>query len=145
MSGSRRLSVFLRALYEKRPDLRALAGSGEEAMIRRVLELEAAAKIRVPIGDSRMTHAPPSSDPRPKPRSRRLRSGKKSGGQPGHKGHRLEPVVKPDRVIDYAVTRNAQIEAVTLDDVKRVAGRMITPDGLRFVVVGQPVGVTSTN
>lgn len=105
MSGSRRLSVFLRALYEKRPDLRALAGSGEEAMIRRVLELEAAAKIRVPIGDSRMTHAPPSSDPRPKPRSRRLRSGKKSGGQPGHKGHRLEPVVKPDRVIDYAVTR----------------------------------------
>ena len=50
-----------------------------------------------------------------------------------------------DLPIDYAVTRNAQIEAVTLDDVKRVAGRMITPDGLRFVVVGQPVGVTSTN
>jgi transposase len=102
--GSRRLSVYLRALYEQRPDLRDLAGAGEEAMIRRVLELEAAAKIRVPIGDSRMTHAPPSSDPRPKPRSRRLRSGKRSGGQPGHKGHRLEPVAKPDRVIDYAVT-----------------------------------------
>ncbi len=50
-----------------------------------------------------------------------------------------------DLPIDYAVTRNAQIEAVTLDDVKRVAGRMLTPDALRFVVVGQPVGVTSTN
>jgi zinc protease len=50
-----------------------------------------------------------------------------------------------DLPIDYAVTRNAQIEAVTLDDVKRLAQRLLTPDALRFVVVGQPVGVTSTN
>jgi zinc protease len=50
-----------------------------------------------------------------------------------------------DLPIDYAVTRNAQIEAVTLDDVKRLAARLLTPDALRFVVVGQPVGVTSTN
>lgn len=47
--------------------------------------------------------------------------------------------------IDYAVTRNAQIEAVTLDDLKRVAARLLKPDALRFVVVGQPVGVTSTD
>ena len=50
-----------------------------------------------------------------------------------------------DLPIDYAVTRNAQIEAVTLDDVKRLAARLLTPDALRFVVVGQPVGVTSTD
>ena len=50
-----------------------------------------------------------------------------------------------DLPIDYAVTRNAQIEAVTLDDVKRVAARLLTPDALRFVVVGQPAGVTSTD
>lgn len=50
-----------------------------------------------------------------------------------------------DLPIDYAVTRNAQIEAVTLDDVKRLAARLLTPDALRFVVVGQPVGVVSTN
>ncbi|WP_431298042.1 M16 family metallopeptidase [Tabrizicola sp. BL-A-41-H6] len=46
--------------------------------------------------------------------------------------------------IDYAVTRNAKIEAVTLDDVKRVAARLFQPDALHFVVVGQPTGVTST-
>ena len=50
-----------------------------------------------------------------------------------------------DLPIDYAVTRNAQIEAVTLDDVKRVAAQLLTPDALRFVVVGQPVGVKSTD
>ena len=46
--------------------------------------------------------------------------------------------------IDYAVTRNAKIEAVTLADVKRVAARLFLPDQLHFVVVGEPEGVTST-
>ena len=46
--------------------------------------------------------------------------------------------------IDYIKTRNAQVEAVTLDDVARVAARLIQPDQLHFVVVGQPVGVVST-
>ena len=47
--------------------------------------------------------------------------------------------------VDYAVTRNAEIEAVTLDDVKRVAAGLLQPGGLHFVVVGQPVGVVSSN
>jgi zinc protease len=47
--------------------------------------------------------------------------------------------------IDYAVTRNAQIEAVTLDDIKRVAARLLQPEALHFVLVGQPTGVASTN
>ena len=47
--------------------------------------------------------------------------------------------------IDYAVTRNAQIDAVTLEDVKRLAARLLTPDALRFVVVGQATGLTSTD
>ncbi len=46
--------------------------------------------------------------------------------------------------IDYATTRNAQIEAVTLADIKHVAARLLHPDDLRFVVVGQPVGLTTT-
>lgn len=43
--------------------------------------------------------------------------------------------------IDYIATRNERVEAVTLDDVKRVAGELLDPDGLHFVVVGQPTGL----
>ncbi len=43
--------------------------------------------------------------------------------------------------IDYAVTRNARIEAVTMDDIRRVAQRLYQPDALHFVVVGQPTGL----
>ncbi|MFN0116074.1 MAG: M16 family metallopeptidase [Paracoccaceae bacterium] len=44
--------------------------------------------------------------------------------------------------IDYAKTRNARVEAVTLADVNRVARELMRPEGLRFVVVGQPEGVS---
>ncbi len=43
--------------------------------------------------------------------------------------------------IDYAVTRNAKIEAVTMDDIRRVAKRLYLPEALHFVVVGQPTGL----
>lgn len=46
--------------------------------------------------------------------------------------------------IDYIATRNDRVEAVTLEDVKRVAGELLDPEGLHFVVVGQPVGLEST-
>ncbi len=45
---------------------------------------------------------------------------------------------------DYPAKRNARVEAVTLADVKRVAGRLLTPDQLFFVVVGDAVGVKAT-
>ncbi len=48
-----------------------------------------------------------------------------------------------DLPIDYAVTRNAKVEAVTLEDVKRVAARLLSTDALHFVVVGQPEGLPS--
>lgn len=47
--------------------------------------------------------------------------------------------------IDYAETRNDQINAVTLDQIRDVAKRYLRPDDLRFVVVGQPEGLSSTN
>jgi zinc protease len=43
--------------------------------------------------------------------------------------------------IDYAVTRNDKIEAVTAEDAKRVAARIFLPEALHFVVVGQPGGL----
>ena len=43
--------------------------------------------------------------------------------------------------IDYVNTRNAKVDAVTKDDVARVAKRILNADDLRFVVVGRPVGL----
>ncbi|MCR9087921.1 MAG: insulinase family protein [Rhodobacteraceae bacterium] len=40
--------------------------------------------------------------------------------------------------IDYINTRNAKVDAVTLEDVNRVAGELLNPEALTFVVVGQP-------
>lgn len=46
---------------------------------------------------------------------------------------------------DYPKTRNQRVEAVTMDDIRRVASRLFDPSGLRFIVVGQPQGVTATD
>jgi zinc protease len=47
--------------------------------------------------------------------------------------------------VDYIPTRNDKVEAVTLGDVNRVAAKLLRVDDLHFVVVGQPVGLESTN
>ena len=43
--------------------------------------------------------------------------------------------------IDYIRTRNDQIDALSLDEINRVAARLYDPDALHFVVVGQPEGL----
>lgn len=58
---------------------------------------------------------PPSSDKNnfnkpPKPKSQRKSSGKKPGGQPGHKGSTLEIVNNPDRVIEGKIEVGSQCE-----------------------------------
>lgn len=47
--------------------------------------------------------------------------------------------------IDYIATRNDQVNAVTLEDVRRVAARLYDPEALHFVVVGQPEGLEVGN
>jgi len=47
--------------------------------------------------------------------------------------------------IDYVNTRNAQVDAVTLEDVTRVAARLIRPEDLHVVVVGRPEGLDAGN
>lgn len=49
-----------------------------------------------------------------------------------------------DLPIDYIATRNDKINAVTLDDIARVAKRLVRPQDLHFVVVGQPEGLNSS-
>ncbi len=45
---------------------------------------------------------------------------------------------------DYVTNRNDFVEAVTLEDVNRVAAELLQPENLHFVVVGKPVGLEST-
>jgi zinc protease len=47
--------------------------------------------------------------------------------------------------ISYLETRNDKVNAVSKDDIARVAKRLMHPDDLRVVIVGQPEGLTSTD
>ena len=50
-----------------------------------------------------------------------------------------------DFPIDYPAGRNDRINAVTLEEINRVARERLHPDRLRFVVVGQPDGLDEVN
>lgn len=43
--------------------------------------------------------------------------------------------------MDYVRTRNSKVEAVTMEDIKRVAAKVFDPEALQFIVVGQPAGM----
>ncbi|MFY0595399.1 MAG: insulinase family protein [Cognatishimia sp.] len=42
--------------------------------------------------------------------------------------------------INYIATRNDKVNAVSMEDIKRVAKRILRPEDLHFVIVGQPEG-----
>ncbi len=46
--------------------------------------------------------------------------------------------------LDYIASRNDNVNAVTLEQINRVAREMLNPNQLTFVVVGQPEGLDST-
>lgn len=50
-----------------------------------------------------------------------------------------------DLPMDYVKTRNDKVNAVTLEEINRVAGEVLLPDELHFVVVGRPEGLISSN
>ncbi len=45
----------------------------------------------------------------------------------------------------YIINRNDFVNAVTLEEINRVASELLDPDGLHFVVVGQPVGLEAND
>ncbi|MFV0294974.1 MAG: M16 family metallopeptidase, partial [Hyphomicrobiaceae bacterium] len=52
-------------------------------------------------------------------------------------------IMVEDMGIDYVDKRNALVEAVTLDDVKRAAKRILKVDDLLITVVGKPQGLAT--
>lgn len=96
---------------------------GEEAIIEMVDGLLAvvqslAARVQAleehAAKNSRNSSKPPSSDglKKPAPRSLRKKSGKKSGGQPGHKGRTLKAVDHPQHTVIHPVEQCAHCQTV---------------------------------
>ena len=119
------LSPDVSALIDKlRQEIAALRA--ENALLK-----QENAELRRRLGkDSSNSSKPPSSDgPAKKPRiagSLRGESGKKSGGQPGHRGDTLRPVVKPDKIERHAATQCGHCQAaLTAAMATRVEKRQV--------------------
>jgi transposase len=90
-------------------DIAALNQEQKNALIKRLFDQVARLEQRVQKLEARLTvdsrtgGKPPSSDgyDKPQPKSWRKRSGKSTGGRPGHTGSTLEPVAHPDHVIGH--------------------------------------------
>lgn len=114
-------------------EIRAIYQQGEEATVavyeRLVATIRALeSRIRTledQLGkDSHNSSKPPSSDGlKKKPQSMRHKSGKKSGGQEGHAGHRLEMVSEPQKVEVHSVSQcdhcQASLAGVGVDGYKK--------------------------
>src|SRR5205085_9249132 len=100
----RRKDEELQQSHQANQDLRAGLKQAIEAID--YLQERVKALERQQAKDSHNSHLPPSSDRfvRP-PKSLRQKSGKKPGGQKGHRGHSLKQVESPDEVLIHPVAR----------------------------------------
>ena len=107
-AAARMLCEFSRELDWLKAELATL--KAENATLRRdcqSLRDEVHALTEKAAKDSHNSNKPPSSDGlgKPKPKSLRPRSQRPTGGQPGHPGHTLRMVDKPDRTVCHPVER----------------------------------------
>lgn len=114
-------------------EVRTAARQGEDAVVALVNDLiqiivDLAGRVQTLedqlAKNSRNSGKPPSSDGlKKKPKSLRHQSGKKSGGQLGHPGHRLESVANPKYVKVHPVTHcrhcQASLENAPVDDYEK--------------------------
>jgi transposase len=111
-------------------EIRAAYREGEDAVVKLFYETFSQLAERIQrledqiAKNSGNSSKPPSSDGlKKKPKSLRQKSGKKSGGQPGHTGHTLKAVTIPDHVQVHRVTRchycQASLEAVEAQDCEK--------------------------
>lgn len=59
----------------------------------------------------------------------------------GKIGGQLLGIMTEDLGIDYVETRNKQVEAVTMADIKRVAARLLKSDDLIVTIIGKPTNL----
>ncbi len=90
----------------------AIYEQGKEAMVGAYLRLQAQImQLMVRVSqlegqvnqNSQNSNKPPSSEgyTKPAPKSLRKKTGRKQGGQPGHRGKTLERVAQADHVVEY--------------------------------------------
>ena len=88
----------------------ALLQAQIQELVAQVQDLQA--QLANATKDSHNSGKPPSTDPlgRKRPRSQRRRSGKKPGGQLGHRGETLHLVALPDEVVEHRPTVCAECQ-----------------------------------
>lgn len=104
-------------------ELEALLKERDALIVRLCVRIE---ELERQVGlNSTNSSKPPSTDglKKPAPQSLREKSGKPSGGQIGHPGKTLEPVMQPDEIIRHAVTQcaycAADLRQIPVDEIRK--------------------------